>query len=53
MKKIGIIGGSGLEDPEILSSPEIYNVKNRYGKPSSPLICGRLGNTDIVILSRH
>ena len=53
MTKIGIIGGSGLEDPEILKSPEIYNVKNQYGIPSSSLLCGKLDNVDIVILSRH
>lgn len=53
MGKIGIIGGSGLEDPEILTSPETYKVENQYGKPSSPLICGKLRNVDIVILSRH
>lgn len=53
MAKIGIIGGSGLENPEILKSPEIYNVKNQYGIPSSSLLCGKLDNVDIVILSRH
>ena len=53
MVKIGIIGGSGLENPEILSSPEIYNVTNKYGTPGSPLICGKINNTEIVILSRH
>jgi len=53
MSKIGIIGGSGLEDPEILKSAEEYNIENKYGKPSSPMICGKLDNTDVVILSRH
>ena len=53
MAKIGIIGGSGLEDPEILKSAEEYNIENKYGKPGSPLICGKLGDADIVILSRH
>ena len=53
MIKIGIIGGSGLEDPEILTSPETYNTQNKYGTPSSPLICGKLSRQEIVILSRH
>ena len=53
MVKIGIIGGTGLEDPEILSYPEIYNVTNKYGSPGSSLICGKISKTDIVILSRH
>jgi len=53
MTKIGIIGGSGLENPEILKSPETYNIDTKFGKPSSPLICGKLNNVEIVILSRH
>ncbi|HOF21939.1 MAG TPA: S-methyl-5'-thioadenosine phosphorylase [Bacteroidales bacterium] len=53
MVKIGIIGGSGLEDPEILDSPEIINISNKYGSPASPLVCGKIGNTETVILSRH
>ncbi|HBE40216.1 MAG TPA: S-methyl-5'-thioadenosine phosphorylase [Bacteroidales bacterium] len=53
MAKIGIIGGSGLEDPAILNSSETYYTENKYGNPSSPLICGRVNGTEIVILSRH
>src|SRR4030042_2106067 len=53
MAKIGIIGGSGLEDPDILKSPETYHVTTPYGEPSSPLLFGKLNNNDIVILSRH
>ena len=53
MAKIGIIGGSGLEDPDILKSPETYHVTTPYGEPSSPLLFGKMNNNDIVILSRH
>jgi 5'-methylthioadenosine phosphorylase len=53
MVKIGIIGGSGLEDPDILKSPEEKNADTPYGTPSSPLLCGRLYGAEIVILSRH
>ncbi len=53
MTKIAVIGGSGLENPKLLKSKEEYNIVTRYGKPSSPLICGKTGDTDIVILSRH
>lgn len=53
MVKIGIIGGSGLENPDILKSPEEINAETPYGVPSSPLICGKLNGTEIVILSRH
>jgi 5'-methylthioadenosine phosphorylase len=53
MTKIAIIGGSGLEDPDILRSPGEKQIETPYGKPSSPLIFGRIDNTDVVILSRH
>jgi len=53
MAKIGIIGGSGLEDPYILKSPETCHVTTPYGEPSSPLLFGKMNNNDIVILSRH
>ena len=53
MTKIGIIGGSGLENPDILKSPEEKHYDTPYGTPSSPLLCGILNGTEIVILSRH
>jgi 5'-methylthioadenosine phosphorylase len=53
MARIGIIGGSGLEDPDILSSPEIRHIETPYGSTSSPLLCGLLNSAEIVILSRH
>jgi 5'-methylthioadenosine phosphorylase len=53
MTRIGIIGGSGFEDPGILESAEEKMVTTRYGSPSSPLLSGRFKNCDIVILSRH
>jgi 5'-methylthioadenosine phosphorylase len=53
MIKIGIIGGSGLENPDILKSPVEKNINTPYGNPSSPLLCGSLAGKDIVILSRH
>lgn len=53
MIKVGIIGGSGLENPEILKSPEEKNVDTPFGEPSSLLLCGSLNDTEIVVLSRH
>lgn len=53
MAKVGIIGGSGLENPEILKSQQEINIVNRYGAPSSPLICGTIEDTEVVIISRH
>ena len=53
MTKIAVIGGSGLENPEILQSPEEKYAETPYGKPSSPLLCGIFGDAEVVILSRH
>ncbi len=53
MIRVGIIGGSGLENPEILQHKEEKNIETPYGKPSSPLFFGSVNGTDIVILSRH
>ena len=53
MKKIAVIGGSGLDNPEILNNPAEKLVRNKYGSPSSPLVCGKIEGVDVVILARH
>jgi 5'-methylthioadenosine phosphorylase len=53
MVKIGIIGGSGLDDPGILENAKEIDVTTKYGKPSSPLTIGKIGGVDAVILARH
>lgn len=51
--KIGIIGGSGLDDPKILENPAELEINTPYGKPSSNLTCGKIHGVDVVILARH
>jgi len=53
MVKVGIIGGSGLENPEILKDAKDIEVSTPYGKPSSPLTLGKIEGVDVVIISRH
>ncbi len=53
MVKIGIIGGSGLDDPNLLENKEEVEITTPYGKPSSKLTIGKINNVDIVILARH
>lgn len=53
MAVIGIIGGSGLEDPDILEGPEVLRVTTRFGRPSSTLTRGSIGGTQVILLSRH
>jgi 5'-methylthioadenosine phosphorylase len=51
--KIGIIGGSGLDNPNILEHAKDIDVNTPYGKPSSPLKCGKIHNVDVILLARH
>ncbi|MDR1506694.1 MAG: S-methyl-5'-thioadenosine phosphorylase [Treponema sp.] len=53
MAKVGIIGGSGLDNPDILLNPEDKNVTTRFGDPSSPLRYGTIGGVEVVLLARH
>ncbi len=51
--KVGIIGGSGLDEPDILKDATRLETENLYGRPSSELTCGRIGGVEVVILARH
>ena len=53
MIKIGIIGGSGLDDPRLLDDFREIEVETPYGKPESPLTLGMLSGKPVVILARH
>ena len=53
MVKVGIIGGSGLDDPEILNNPEIIQADTPYGKPTSALSTGKINGVDVVLIARH
>jgi len=53
MAVIGIIGGSGLDNPDILKNAKDKIVSTPYGKPSSPLKHGTINETKVVLLARH
>jgi 5'-methylthioadenosine phosphorylase len=53
MVKIAIIGGSGLDNPSILKNEKDIIVNTVYGKPSSLLKTGKIGNVDVIIVARH
>ncbi|HCC71347.1 MAG TPA: S-methyl-5'-thioadenosine phosphorylase [Bacteroidales bacterium] len=53
MDKLGIIGGSGLEDPAILTDQKEISCSTPWGKPSSALLEGTINNTKVILLSRH
>jgi 5'-methylthioadenosine phosphorylase len=51
--KIGIIGGSGLDDPKILIGSKETEIKTPFGKPSDKLIEGEVAGKKVIILARH
>lgn len=53
MVKLGIIGGSGLDDPQILEGGQVVAVETPYGEPSSVITQGKISGVDAAILARH
>ncbi|MBF0415908.1 MAG: S-methyl-5'-thioadenosine phosphorylase [Magnetococcales bacterium] len=53
MIKIGIIGGSGLDNPDILKDPRLISVDTPFGKPSSALKVGQIAGVEVALLARH
>jgi 5'-methylthioadenosine phosphorylase len=53
MSKIGIIGGSGLDDPKLLQDAKEIDVSTAFGEPTSPLTVGSIEGKDVIIIARH
>lgn len=51
--KIGIIGGTGVYDLEILEDVKELKVKTQFGYPSDKIIVGRIGENEVAFLARH
>ena len=51
--KIGIIGGSGLDDLDIFAHARDTVADTQWGAPSSPLREGDLAGVPVAILARH
>lgn len=50
---LGVIGGSGLYKMEDLRVVEELDLDTPFGKPSSPIVIGNLGEKTIAFLARH
>jgi 5'-methylthioadenosine phosphorylase len=50
---IGIIGGSGLDNPEIFHNSRDESASTIYGEPSSALKYGDINGVQVVLLARH
>ena len=53
MAIIGIIGGSGLDNPDILKDAKDEVIATLYGAPSSPLKHGTIDGVKVVLIARH
>ena len=53
MTTVGIIGGSGLDDPQMFQKDDTLTVETPYGSPSSELTMGKIQGVDVVHLARH
>jgi 5'-methylthioadenosine phosphorylase len=51
--EIGIIGGTGLYDPELLKNVEEVTVDTPYGPPSDAITIGDLEGRRVAFLPRH
>ena len=49
--KIGIIGGSGLDDPDMITDLQTQTCSTPYG--DAQITSGRLNDVDIVFVARH
>ena len=50
---IGIIGGSGLDNPDIFKEPRDEKVSTPFGEPSSALKKGFIDGVEVILLARH
>ena len=51
--EIGIIGGTGIYDPELLNDPHEVKVHTPYGSPSDLITLGTLKGRKVAFLPRH
>jgi 5'-methylthioadenosine phosphorylase len=51
--KVGIIGGSGMDDPKLMKNLREKSVRTPYGKPSSSLTTGKIDGVEVVVIARH
>jgi 5'-methylthioadenosine phosphorylase len=50
---LGVIGGSGFYQMKGLDKVELLELETPFGRPSDPFYQGRIGEVEVVFLSRH
>ena len=51
--EIGIIGGTGLQDPHLLKNIQEIEINTPYGAPSDSFTIGELARRKVAFLARH
>jgi 5'-methylthioadenosine phosphorylase len=51
--KIGMIGGSGFDDPDFVKDIRTLKKGTPFGPLSADLLVGKAGDIEVVVLSRH
>ena len=51
--EIGVIGGTGIYDAQLLKNVETVNVETKYGEPSDAITCGTYEGRRIGFIPRH
>jgi 5'-methylthioadenosine phosphorylase len=50
---IGLIGGSGLYEMADLTDRQVHELDTPYGRPSDPIVTGKLAGVPVAFLTRH
>jgi len=53
MVRIGIIGGSGIYNPDTFEVIRKVYPETEYGRPSDEIIIGRIAGTEVAFIPRH
>jgi len=51
--EIGLIGGTGVYDPQLLTNVEEVKIHTPYGPPSDSVMIGEIENTKLAFIPRH
>ncbi|MFN2158995.1 MAG: S-methyl-5'-thioadenosine phosphorylase [Anaerolineales bacterium] len=51
--RLAVIGGSGLYELKGLENQQVFDISTPFGKPSAPIIVGKVDQKPIAFLARH
>ena len=52
-RRIGIIGGSGIYDLDLIEGPSWQRIESPFGDASDEILLGKIGGVPIAFLTRH